>query len=395
MELPPYRRNTVEKYSVKTIKKNTRGSKEKIAIAGFGREGKSVLKFFLRRNRQFLKKKEVWILDKNGKIKVPRGVNLQTGKNYLKNIAKFNIIFRTPGIPYNFPDLVRARQRGVQISSATKLFFEHVHSMPMTKKPKIIGITGTKGKGTTSTLLYKILKAGGRDVRLAGNIGKSMLGVIGKLKPKSTVILEMSSFQLQDLKISPAIAVILDIFPDHQDSHLSLKEYYDAKSSIVKNQKKRDFVFFFKNNGLSRRTAQKSKGKKIAIDEKTFKLFRQEDLKIRGYHNFKNAVMAATVAQTLGVPDGIIIKAVKSFRGTEHRLELARKIKIRGKDGSTAIYFYNDSASTNPQTSAAAIKSFPGFKKILMAGGQDKNLDYKPLAEAVSLSGEKNRAWNL
>ena len=201
-----------------------------IAILGFGREGKSTLKF-LKKSPSF-KNAQISVLDK------------KTGKNYLKKLLNFDFVFRSPGVPYNLPEIQKAIKNGVKFSSATALFFDETKKR---KNVKIIGITGTKGKGTTSTLLYKILKAcgkprtrasslRGRNVLLAGNIGKSPLDLIPKLKNNSIIILELSSFQLQDLKKSPDIAIILNIFPDHMDSHKTFSEYINAKSSISKFQ---------------------------------------------------------------------------------------------------------------------------------------------------------------
>ncbi|MDP2598406.1 MAG: UDP-N-acetylmuramoyl-L-alanine--D-glutamate ligase [Candidatus Liptonbacteria bacterium] len=365
----------------------------KIAILGYGREGKSVLKFIKKLPR--FRGAEVWILDKNelpgsssprkrgaALREIPTQIKAQTGKNYLKNLSKFDLVFRSPGIPWNLPQLKKARRDGVKFSSATKLFFEHCPT-------KIIGITGTKGKGTTTTLLYKILRQAQKQkpkqkrerVYLAGNIGVSMLEILPKLKKNGWVILELSSFQLQDLEVSPHIAAVLDVFPDHQDSHLNLKEYYEAKTNIARQQKPSDKIFFFKDHPLSRWVAQKSRGRKIAVDQNKFKLFGTASLKIPGSHNFKNAVMAAAIAKNVGVPASVITRVAKNFRGNEHRLEFVRRI---GR-----VEIYNDSASTNPHTSAAAIRAFPGKQKILIAGGQDKNLNYAPLARALKNSGTK------
>lgn len=375
----------------------------KVAILGFGREGKSVLRFLQNRGLSRISARinadeDIWILDQNPKTKVPRGIKSQLGKNWLKNLEWFDLVFRSPGIPYNLPELQRARRAGTKFSSATKLFFEKCPA-------QIIGITGTKGKGTTATLLYKILKAAHRPALLAGNIGTSTLDLLPRLKKNSVVILELSSFQLQDLKKSPHVAVVLDIFPDHQDAHLDLKEYYEAKTNIARHQKTEDKIFFFRNHHLCGRVASKSRGKKIAVDEKKFKLFKPADLKMPGFHNFKNAVMAAAVAQKLGIPGETIIKTIKNFRGLEHRLEFVRRIRINSHHShkhsqhSHYISFYNDSASTNPHTTAAAIKAFPTETKILIAGGQDKNLDYAPLVrelknfntKLVVLFGENKR----
>ncbi|MDO8664505.1 MAG: UDP-N-acetylmuramoyl-L-alanine--D-glutamate ligase [Candidatus Liptonbacteria bacterium] len=331
----------------------------KIAILGFGREGRSILKF-LKKDKEF-KKAEVCIVDKKSTIKLPRGCRARLGKNYLKNLDDFDIIFRSPGIPYLLPEIQKAKKQGVKISSATNLFFERYPG-------KIVGIIGTKGKGTTATLLYKILRVAGKDVFLAGNIGTPSLDILSKTDKKSIVIFELSSFQLQDLKISPSIAAVLDVFPDHLDAHKNLKEYYDAKSNIGRYQKPGDKIFFFKNNNLSRHVASKGDGKKISVDEESYKLFSPEDLLIKGAHNFKNAVMAATIAKSIDVPQKIILKTVKKFRGLPYRIQFTKKIR--------GVSYYNDSASTNPLSTIAAIKSF-SQPIILISGGVSKNIDFK------------------
>ncbi|HTY40155.1 MAG TPA: UDP-N-acetylmuramoyl-L-alanine--D-glutamate ligase, partial [Candidatus Paceibacterota bacterium] len=246
-------------------------------------------------------------------------------------------------------------------------------------------ITGTKGKGTTSTLLYEILKAAKWPVQLAGNIGKPALDILPKIKKDSWVILELSSFQLQDLQRSSHIAVVLDVFPDHQDAHRDLKEYFEAKAQIANHQKPGDKVFYFEENPKSVQVSQGGHGKKIPVRTVGFELFRPEDLAVRGEHNYRNAIMATTVAQALGVPEKTVLATAKKFTGLDHRLQLVRRLSLKAPGvKNAAISFWDDSASTNPHTSAAAIRSFPGANNILLAGGQDKNLDYAPLAEALS-----------
>ena len=339
----------------------------KIAILGFGREGKAVLRFL---KKQGLR--NVTILDK------------KFDKDYLKNLEDFNVIYRSPGVPYNLKEIQKAIASGVKFSSATDLFFKNAKGM-------IIGVTGTKGKGTTSTLIYKILKNAGKDVYLAGNIGKPAIDILSKLNKNSITVLELSSFQLQDLKRSPQIAVVLDMFPDHMDAHKNLKEYFKAKSSIAKYQTKKDRVFYAASNKYVKIIASKSKGKKIGVNPKSFKFFLPRDLKIRGEHNFKNAVMATTVALYLGIKKNRILKTVKNYRGLPYRLELIRTVK--------GVKIYNDSASTNPMTTRAAINSFRE-ENVLIMGGKDKGLDYKPVATALSAqggstSGGKNSSTKL
>ncbi|MEX2033520.1 MAG: UDP-N-acetylmuramoyl-L-alanine--D-glutamate ligase [Candidatus Colwellbacteria bacterium] len=322
----------------------------KIAILGFGQEGKAVLKFLKKNQLQV----EPVILDKKRDPK------------YLSRLQEFDLIYRSPGVPYNLPQIQRVIKGGVKFSSATDLFFQHA-------KGTIIGITGTKGKSTTSTLIYKVLKNSGRDVYLGGNIGKPAIELLPKLKKNSIAILELSSFQLQDLKHSPHIAVILDVFPDHLDTHRDLKEYLAAKSNIVKNQRRSDLVFYFLGNRQSKNIALKSKGKKIAVaPDKNITA-----LKIPGEHNRKNAAMVMAVANELKVPQKRVIQVLKKFSGLTHRLQLVKTIK--------GVKFYNDSASTNPETTAAAITSFPNHPKIIIMGGRDKKLDYEPVAEVAYL----------
>ncbi|MEK7087014.1 MAG: UDP-N-acetylmuramoyl-L-alanine--D-glutamate ligase [Patescibacteria group bacterium] len=360
--------------------------KKKIAILGFGQEGKAVLKFLCKNGAN--KNSEIAICDKNTKISdLPhneKNVSFRLGENYLKNLERFDVVFRSPGIPYNSVEIKKAVKAGIIISSATQLFFEKTEKISC----KIIGVTGTKGKGTTATLLYKILKACGRDVYLVGNIGKPAIEILPKLKKNSVVVFELSSFQLQDLKFSPKIAIILDVFPDHLDAHKNFNEYLNAKINIAKFQRRKDKIFYFENNKYSRWIVAKSHAKKIPVFINGIKIFSQKDLKMPGAHNFKNALMAYKVALLLGCNKEKTLKIIKGFKGNEHRLELVRKVVRHGSLHTGEISFYNDSASTNPQTAAAAVKSFAG-PKILIAGGKDKNLDYKPLAQALKNSNTK------
>ncbi|MBT9171425.1 MAG: UDP-N-acetylmuramoylalanine--D-glutamate ligase [Actinobacteria bacterium] len=388
----------------------------KIAILGLGKEGNAVLKFISKQK----KRNEIWVLDKNPDIPKIKGVCFQCGKDYLKNLNQFDVIFRSPGVPYNLPEIQKAVKAGVKFSSGTHLFFENYKGL-------IIGIAGTKGKGTTSTLIYKILKAASksktknplqnREVFLAGNIGFPMLNILPKLNKKSISILELSSFQMQDLKKSPDIAVVLGFFPDHLDIHKNFKEYIEAEGIIAKYQTSKNAVFYLPENKYSKKIAEKNKARKISVShqkpensflsKKDFKKIK-EIAKIPGEHNFKNAIMAATVACFLKIPKEIIFKAVSNFKGNEHRLELVRTIhrypRIRThinadkisanlrknrRKSAFLIRFYNDSASTTPETAAAAIQSF-NEPKILIAGGKDKGLNYSPLAQALKNSNTKS-----
>jgi UDP-N-acetylmuramoylalanine--D-glutamate ligase len=392
----------------------------KIAILGFGREGKSLLKFL--RKSPIYKNSEIAICDRDPKLRIhlnaSKNIQIIASKNYLKNLSDFDVVFRSPGVPYNLPEIQRAIKKGVKVSSATQLFFEELRGTTQTKRresqkkfrviprqvsvsqrPIVIGITGTKGKGTTATLLCKILKTCKKSVYLAGNIGVPPLEILKKSKKHSIAILELSSFQLQDLKQSPPIAVILDVFPDHLDAHKNLKEYFDAKTSIAKWQKKSDKIFYFGDNRWSKWIASKSRAKKYPVrvhsGHSDAFVISDRDLKMPGEHNFKNAVMAANIALSLGCPKEKVLKVIKNFRGNEHRLEFVRSIRIHSGHlnvfvvSDRIIKFYNDSASTNPQTAAAAVRAFKE-PKILIAGGKDKGLNYSPFAKALKNSNTKS-----
>lgn len=363
----------------------------KIAIVGFGREGAAALEFICRRPQYDFAR--IYILDRNPALKIPAPlkrrpgapIRLKTGKNYLNKLDFFDLVFRSPGVPYNLPEIQNALKKGTVFSSATKLFFEQCTC-------RIVGITGTKGKGTTATLVYQMLKNSGFDAYLAGNIGRPALELLPHLKQHSIVVLELSSFQLQDLIISPAMAVVLTIFPDHLDVHASFKEYLDAKINIARFQTPDNALFYFPDDKLSAAIARKSRAKKYPVSPAKFSLFQPGLMKIPGRHNFRNAVMAANVAAALDCPAETIAETATQFTGLEHRLEFVCSItglrktigpaKTRTlKDGVIAS-FYNDSASTNPQTTIAAIQSF-NQPIILIAGGHDKNLDYAPLGAAI------------
>jgi UDP-N-acetylmuramoylalanine--D-glutamate ligase len=349
--------------------------KQKIAILGFNREGQSLLKF-LRTSKKF-RSAEVTILDRNPELKVPRGLRAIVGPQYLRHFHEFSVVFRSPGIPYMLPEIQRAIKHGTKFSSATQLFFEELRSQK--RRPTIVGVTGTKGKGTTSTLVYECLRAAKINVLLAGNIGKSMLDVLAKARKARVVVLELSSFQLQDLTLSPDIAVVLHVTPDHLDVHESLIEYYTAKGKIAAHQDRDALVYYFPGNIPSSEIVRQSLGKKTLVDPDTFTLFCQKDLRIPGKHNFANAVMAATVARALGISDEVIVRTIARFKGLQYRLELSRTIEL---GGAAEVRFYNDSAGTNPETCAAAVRAF-SVPAVLIAGGKDKNLDYGNLKNAL------------
>ena len=334
---------------------------KKIAILGFGKEGQSALRF-LKKSRDF-KNAVINLLDK------------KIDEHYLDRLSSYDLIIKSPGIPWHTPEIARALKKGVTFTTSTALFFERAKAASDAAKGTVIGITGTKGKGTTATLLYRMMKAHRKNVYLAGNIGVPMLDILPHLRKNFLVILELSSFQIERLPYSPHTAVVLDIFPDHLNYHRNFSEYIKAKASIAKHQTQNDEMFFFAHNRYAKQIANKSSAKKYAVDVKKFALFQPNDLRLLGPHNFANAAMAASVALSLGVPPGIIKKVASSFKGNPHRLEFIAKKR--------GIAFYNDSAATIPQATVAAIQS---LKKplLLIMGGASKNVDDTPLKGAIT-----------
>jgi UDP-N-acetylmuramoylalanine--D-glutamate ligase len=372
------------------MKVNFRG--KKVAVLGLGLEGKDLVRFLLE------KKADVTVFDQKEENLLDFGdidkkkLKLVCGEDYLrKGFKGFTIIYRSPGVYRNIPELIKAEKQGIEISSAIKLFFDLCPA-------KIIGVTGTKGKGTTSTLIYEILKKSGKSVYLSGNIGKPWLELLKVLKKDDWIVLELSSFQLIDLEISPHISVILNITTDHLDWHKDRKEYIEAKSQIVRHQTKNDFAVVNYDYITPRKFAKYTKGKilyfsrskkvdgcNVKNDEirlntkgKDVSVGKTKELLLRGEHNWENITAAICASYSAGASLSAIKSTVFSFKGLEHRLELVDTVK--------GITFYNDSFATGPQPTIAAIHSFKAPITIIL-GGSDKGLDYTEMGEEIENVG--------
>lgn len=337
----------------------------KAAILGYGFEGKSLF-FYLKKKKDF----EITILDKNKNLVLPRGANAVLGKNYLKNLSRHDIIFRSPGVPYNLFEIQKVKNK---VTSLTKLFFDEA-------KGSIVGITGSVGKTTTAILLYKILKASGKKTFLAGNVGVNPLPILKKLTPSSITVMELSSFQLQDLTKSPRVAVILDISEEHLDKHKSFKEYLAAKSNLARWQKKSDFAVYAARNKLSKKLARLSPGRKIPVWAGRAKLLGYQ-LNIPGEYNYRNIMAVRSAAKLFGVPEKIIKKITRNFKGLPHRLEFVRSFN--------SVRYFNNSKATNPISAVAGIDAF-SEKKIILAGGYNKNLNLAPLVRRLLRGDVRN-----
>ena len=358
--------------------------KNKIAILGFGLEGKDALDYFLAKGAN------VSIFDKKEEKELELGnidtkVELFIGPKYdLKLLKNFDVVVRSPGVYRYLPGIKEAEEAGAEITSAINIFFEECHAT-------IIGVTGTKGKGTTASLIYQILKEGKKDVYLAGNIGIPYLSLLAKTKKTSIVVLEVSSFQLIDMEVSPQVAVVLNITSDHLDWHKNLKEYVESKRNIVKFQKKSDDAVINADYEIPKSFAKSTKANVVffsrlvptngafAASGEIFlggeSLGKTHWLSLRGEHNLENVTAAISAANVFRVDIETIKKAVFSFKGLEHRLELVNSVG--------GVAFYNDSFATGPQPTIAAVNSFTEPLTVIL-GGYDKKLDYEQLGEVIS-----------
>ncbi len=307
-----------------------------------------------------------------------QGCRLQTGESYLDNLAA-DIVFRTPGMHPDNPALAGLRQAGAEVTSEMEVFFE---LCPCT----ILAVTGSDGKTTTTTLISEILKAAGKTVWLGGNIGTPLLPMLDDIKVTDFAVVELSSFQLMDMRRSPHVAVVTNLAPNHLDVHKDMDEYVEAKKNLFRFQMADDVLVVnadneitaeFKGNGITRGFSRKQKAD-VCLDYGIIyrdgtAVLDTKDIVIPGIHNVEN-YMAAILAVEGLVEDEIIRKVAREFGGVEHRIEL-----VRVKDG---VKYYNDSIASSPSRTIAGLNSF-GEKVILIAGGYDKHIPYDVLGPVI------------
>lgn len=350
----------------------------KVAILGFGKQGRSAYDYWCDGN-------EITVCDENEKLELPADAQSQLGSLYLKRLGRFDLIVRSPSIhpgdiaKHNSPDILK------KVTTVTNEFLKVCPSK------NVIGITGTKGKGTTSTLIAKILEADGRTVHLGGNIGTPPLDMLGgDIKPDDWVVLELANFQLIDLKYSPHIAICLMVAPEHLDWHADTDEYFTAKTQLFRYQSAEDYAIYYADNATSKRIAStgagwkipymaspgaRVSGDKIVVDNRD--ICPVSEVKLLGRHNLQNICAAVTAVWKITQNVEAIRSVLTGFSGLEHRLELVREL-----DG---VRYYNDSFGTTPETAIVAIQAFKG-PEVVILGGSDKGADYGELAKAVKES---------
>lgn len=359
---------------------------KKICVLGFGREGQATVDFLL--SKRISKNKNICICDERFPSQFEKkeqkliksleksGIVFFLGELWRDGVRISEVIIKSPGFLISkISNLKRAKE----ITSQTELFFSNFPG-------KIVGITGTKGKSTTSALIYHILKSN-KNVKLAGNIGIPMFSILPKANSKTIAILELSCHQLDGLKLSPQISVFLNIFPEHLDFYKDFQSYFNAKSSIALNQKKSDFFIYNSAFNEIVNLAEKTDAQKIDFTKfKIEEIIGQEKIKLDLSVYTDNIKAAFAVAQILKVKETAFIKALKSFQPLPHRLEFVGRYK--------QIYFYDDSLATVPQATIAAIKSFNGKVNSIILGGHDRNINnYDQLAQTIIENKIENIAF--
>ncbi len=366
---------------------------KKIAVLGFGAEGRAAAEYLVRHGA------EVEVFEAKPEAQFAPE-DIETVEELQKKgvifhfsaagqeIKQADAIFRSPGIPPANPWLTEARTKNIPVTSGTAVFLEN---FPGT----VVGVTGTKGKGTTCSLIHEMLKFSGRKTELLGNIGVPALAALDGLSPDTTVVFELSSFQLMEITRSPQVAVVLMVTSEHLDFHGTVEDYEAAKKNIAKFQTAGDFVVANTDYTASERIAVSSPAKKLwvsrehSVKEGVFaekgeiillrggartEIMETKDIALPGAHNLENACAAAAAASALGLPLTAMRSALKNFTGLPHRLQL-----VGEKNG---VRYYDDSFSTTPESAIAAIRAFSA-PKIIILGGSSKGADFSELGEGI------------
>lgn len=350
-----------------------------IAIIGYGKQGVAAYEYWKQKSAS------ITVCDRNSDLNLPQDVKRKLGENYLNNLLAYDLIVRSPSVHPR--DLVAANSEKI-LEKVTTVTDEFLRICP-TKN--VIGVTGTKGKGTTSTLIAKMLEADGQQVHLGGNIGTPPLDLLkNDIQATDYVVLELANFQLIDVKHSPHIAVCLMVVPEHLDWHPTVEEYYQSKSQLFRWQTTEDIAIYFAHNPESVRIASNGKGKKLpymelpgtVIEKGNFVIdneiiFSTNKLKLLGKHNWENVSAAITAFWQYTHNTEAISSVLSTFSGLEHRLECVREL-----DG---ISFYDDSFGTTPETAMVALEAF-SEPKVIILGGSDKGASYTELAKTVANS---------
>ncbi len=309
------------------------------------------------------------------------GVKFSLGDDYLENLSG-DIIFKTPGMRYDVPQLLEAKKNGSKVTSEMEVFFDVCPS-------HIIAVTGSDGKTTTTTLIHRMMTNAGYKTWLGGNIGNPLLTDTDKMEKDDWVILELSSFQLHTMQKSPEIAVITNISPNHLDMHKDYQEYIDAKKNIMLYQNEGNILVVNADNEVTAEIGKEAKGSvryfsrnknaDVYLDGDVIKRGNDEvlninDIKIPGMHNVENYMTAISAVNGL-VKDEVIVDVAKSFGGVEHRIELVRNFE--------GVRYYNSSIDSSPNRTINTLRVFPE-KVIMIGGGKDKGIPYDEIGPSLT-----------
>ena len=347
-----------------------------VALIGYGTEGKSTLKLLLDCGFEGLT-----VLDKNAQ-ELPEGVRGVFGENYLGDLAPYRTVVRSAGVKPTKPELLRFAEAGGTVTSQIQLFFDLVEG-------KILGTTGTMGKGTTTMMISACLDEAGVPHEIGGNIGTPVLEILRKEEAAPLAVLELSSFQLMDLKASPDVAVVVRTTCEHLDWHTDVREYRMAKARLVANQKPGQLCVFCGDAEGSREIAERSPARKVSygrnpdaalrLDDETLFLpgnpLPLSECAIAGSFMLENMAAAALAAQELGASEAAVRAALAKFEGLQYRLQF--------KGEANGIGYWNDSYATRPEAALAAARSVSGPLAMIL-GGSEKNADFTELFDGLA-----------
>jgi UDP-N-acetylmuramoylalanine--D-glutamate ligase len=356
---------------------------KKTAVVGIGVSNIPLINFLVQLGASvtaFDKKKEEQLGDVAGEFK-KKGVKLSLGESYLDNLTGFEVVFKTPSMRIDSEALLRVKSEGAYITSEMEEFVKYCPA-------KVYGITGSDGKTTTTTIVYNLLKEAGYTTWVGGNIGNPLFSHIEEMEQDHKVVLELSSFQLMTMDVSPQVAVITNITPNHLDMHKGMDEYVDAKKNIFKFQEKGDLLVLNKENPITYSFVGEAvdevrlfSSKEEVIDGAFYsdgkillegkEVCETKDIVIKGSHNIEN-YMAAFLAVREDVSPEVMKKVAYTLKGVAHRNELIREVN--------GVKYYNDSIGSSPTRTLATISVFEK-PVILIAGGYDKHIPFEPLAE--------------
>lgn len=362
----------------------------KVAIIGLGVSNLPLIDYFHE------KKSIVTVFDSREIGEISREIidkitnyamEMSLGKGYLNKLKGFDLILRSPSCLPTIPELEEETNRGAIVTTEVELLMKMCPA-------QIIGVTGSDGKTTTTTLISEILKKAGYNCYVGGNIGTPLFTKLHEIMPDDKVVLELSSFQLMGMEVSPSISVITNITPNHLNVHKDYEEYIEAKKNIFKYQDRDGITILNYDNEITRSCSAEVRGKVIffsskekldngyIVDDDVIKecedklrkhIVSAKELTIRGKHNYENICAAIAATKTL-VDISTAIEVIKTFPGVEHRIEFVKEIN--------GVKWYNDSASSTPSRTISGLNAFDE-EIVLIAGGADKNLDYTPVAKPI------------